>query len=164
MPESADRESLKRQERLMKLLQAGNSGGYERVAKRLWEARELFHEEIAHQMQDPMNRQLAQMPQATPEEKKSMGRWLNAELRALSLAIRCPKTGEPAIVHVDPWYESKGRFQIELIEKQGGRRVRTVSSVSLPSLEYCPHPVRREPFAEHWGRVASRRNETSRER
>lgn len=161
MPDSADRDSQKRQERLIQLLQAGNSGGYERVAKRLREARELLHEEIAHQIEPLFNARVASMPQETLRAKQGLARWVNAELRtSFGLALRCPRTSLPALLHADPGSNpSKGRFQIELMGEQNARK-KTVSSATLPYLGLVSHPYHYpsppEGFAEREKRFRHR--------
>lgn len=121
------------------------TGGYDRETyklgrARLLAARELFHEELASQLEPLLNRELANRPQATLQEKQDIARFTNAELRSMGLAITCPKTIRACVMHVDKGYRSdEGRFQLELVGKNSSRK-RTVNSLALPYLTLTPYP------------------------
>lgn len=135
----------------MKLLQAGNAGGYERVAKRLREARELFHEEIAYLVAAPLNQHLARMPQATLQEKQELAKWLNAELRFLGVAVKDPHSGHAGYLRGSPRYKDKeggGKFQVCVADGQDVRA--TVTSKVLMPLEFVGN-------ADRGGRLRERK-------
>lgn len=150
MPKSKDSKLQPRLAKLIKLLQADTLGDYERTARRLRLARETLHEEVAHQLEPVLNQHVQDMPKESFEEKRDLSRWLNAELRNQGLAIRCPKTGKPAMLFADAGHDpSTGRFQLTLISDQDGRR-RTKSSSELSEFELLAHFDRREPLSEFW--------------
>lgn len=140
--------------RLVQLLKEAKSGDYLSVAKKLKEARWLFHEQIAEQASEPLNRHLASMPDATVENKQDLARFANTEMRELGLAIRCDRSREAATLHVDCGKNApNGRFQTELIHGIGGR-IRTRSSSTLFPIEIMAYPDRRQPLADYWAQKA----------
>ena len=104
--------------------------------------------EVAAALQSRLNAHLLSFPHETYAEKQEIASWVNEELRRLGLAIRCPKTGEPAILVADVQggVDSPSRFRLEITDKDG-RRARTFSSRNLPELELREDTVRPEPFA-----------------
>lgn len=144
-------EKLRRIEQLVSERQRED---YESLRARLIEARDLFHDLLAERFTEPFNAHLAAQPSATLQEKQALARAANTDLRSLSLAIRCPKTAQPAILLADPGYRSSaGRFQITLIA-DATSRARTSSSVALPHADLMPRPP------EQWRkRVAKRHDE-----
>jgi hypothetical protein len=105
-------------------------------------------EAIAKAFEAGLNAAAASMPLATYEEKKSLAKWVNAELRELGLTIRCPKTGEPAILRGGPGgVPGVGRFHLEITDKAGNRH-RTVTSSVLPPLALMPDDLTRAPYGE----------------
>jgi hypothetical protein len=134
--------------RIGDLLAVDRQASYSQLASKFRKVRDEVAELISKEVADSLNGHLDKMPQETRAQKQELCRWLNAEMRSLGIAIRCPKTGEAAMLHVDPTGQN-GRFQIELIDRENGRK-RTLTSVSLPTLTFRPHLVRREPLAEYW--------------
>lgn len=90
---------------------------------------------IAKALESVLNDHAAEMPHATYEEKKELAKWVNAELRRFGLAIKCPKTGRPAILigHATG-VPGVGRFHIEVLGEEGVAK-RTFTGVQLPKLE-----------------------------
>lgn len=131
---------------------------YEALRQRLIDARKLFHELLAERLTPAFNGHLAALPHETLEEKQALTRHANAEMRSLGLAIKCPRTGRPAMLHADRGRDpDTGRFQVALIGSDG-ERARTVSANSLLALELMGHPERREGAAQYWAeRIARRR-------
>lgn len=154
-PSVSDSVIHKRMGRITELMTNGQDDNYASFAGRLRKARQLFHQLVAEQLAEPLNEQLRSTPHDSLEQKQQLARWTNAELRALGVAIRCPKTGEAAMLHAHSGnHPKRGRFQIGLIEVDSGRK-KTVSSPELLTLELMAHPMRREPLAEYWARRVS---------
>jgi len=100
---------------------------------------------IAQSMEPLLNEHMARLPQASCSEKQALAKWVNAELRELGLAIRCPKTGTPAYLMGSPVLpDQAGRFQLEIRQENSGRRHRTLSSVTLPHLTLMAEDPRRK--------------------
>jgi hypothetical protein len=152
MADSEAQSSPLRLQRLFDLLQPVDGERYEKTAQRLKEARNLLHVEISRQVEIPLNKKLASMPLATVSERQELSRWLANETRNIGIAVKCPRTGAPASLHIDSGYSPAGRFQVLLLQDRS--RIRTASSVTLPHLQFCVHPIRREPLAEYWARRA----------
>ena len=144
--------------RITELVAPRDRETYGALHKRLAEARELFHDLLAERLTEGFNAHLASLPSQTMEQKQQLTRDANADLRALGLAVKCPKTGQPAVLHADRGnHPAEGRFQVALISAESNRK-RTLSSPQLFSVELMGHPTRREPLAEHWAeRLAAQR-------
>lgn len=105
-------------------------------------------------LEPALNKRLEDMPQGNVADKRALCRWVNAELRNRGLAILCPRTGHPAILHFSAAANSHvGRFQIELMGEFG--RKRTVSSVRLFELRLTVDAQRRERLANFWTDLVS---------
>jgi len=140
-------------QRIVQLFKEAKSGSYSTVASRLREVRELVHEEIAERLSKPLNEHLAQIPHATLHEKQDLARFANAEMRCLGVAIRCPKTGLPAMLHANSGHDAtKGRFQFSVIDHKP-HPTRTVTSQTLPMLVLMPHFTRKEPLVDYWAKT-----------
>lgn len=93
-------------------------------------------EELAARLSPKLSAQVRTMPHETYAEKQELAKWVNGQLRQLGLAVRCPKTGRPAILLADHGPDpQKGRFQVQTVHD----RKRTLSSVELP--EFVPMPA-----------------------
>jgi hypothetical protein len=140
-----------------KLLQKRFFRDYDYVAEWQKDLQTSVRALIAQRMAPALNQRLTELPQKTLAEKQDLCRWVNEELRSSGLAIRCPKTELPAILHADPgFYPDVGRFQIELIGKSNHRK-KTVSShdpTKIFPIEIMDHPVRIEASSEYWARKA----------
>ena len=108
--------------------------------ERLHKAQELFHEAVAIRFAPVLNQEISRLPKGTLEEKRAVCRIVNDSLRALGLAIRCPKTEQPAMLFANHGAD-QGRFQITLIAPDGNPS-RTVSTINLPELKLRPHLYR----------------------
>ncbi len=99
-----------------------------------------------------LNAHAATLPQQTYEDKKTLAKWVNAELRELGLTIRCPRTGQPALLRGHPGgVAGVGRFHLEITDSAGVQR-RTVTSVTLPELQLQPDDLTRAPYGERGSR------------
>lgn len=121
-----------------------------------------FRQELANQFAPALNAKAQAMPHGSYEEKKALARWVNEELRRFDLAIKCPKTGEPSILTVDPGHHPEiGRFSIEH-KTPDGKRHRSLTSPALPELELTEAPPRREALREWQNRVSQQGGGASR--
>jgi hypothetical protein len=126
---------------IVKILGEAGSEDYLAAASKLRTARDAFHEEIASRLCDSLNNHIAKMPQSTLEDKKSLAKWLNAEMRSLGIAIRCLKSGGPAYLQAAVGDDRlRGRFQVCLLEHPN--HARTQSMQELTSLEFMAGPDR----------------------
>lgn len=108
-----------------------------------------FRQTAATLLEGPLNAHLAQMPQTTAREKQDLARWVNAQLRELGLALRCPKTGRPSVLisDVKEGGSDIGRFRFENRDENGAK-VRTVTLQELPELQLMEDLPRVEPLVE----------------
>jgi len=106
--------------------------------------------QLAKKFETSFNEYIGRQPQSTPSERRDLAPDLNAFLRSLGLAIKCPMTGLPAILIVDNAeanQQDKTRFRLE-VKDRDGKRKRTKTYVScLPSFELIPALPRIESFA-----------------
>lgn len=108
-----------------------------------------FHQVLAEVLQPRLNAYVKTLPQETLADKRSIATWVNAELRKLGLTIRCPKTGNPAILVADTQDRVHGhitRFRLEARDDRG-RNVRSCTSPTVPELELMKDPPRRESLS-----------------
>jgi hypothetical protein len=109
---------------------------YGAVARQLDDADQRFRRTVAEHLEAAINDHLGNLAQATYAQKQELARWVNNELRRFGLAIKCPKTGLPAILLADPGDDDRGRFQLDV--RVQGKSKRTVSSVKLFQLTLIP--------------------------
>ncbi len=162
MEDSAATESRKRQEKLAQLLSSGNKEDYQQTVQRLRETRELFHQELAHQIETPLNEILATMPRATLREKQELAKWLNADLRYLGLGIKAPQSENPTFLRGAPTHNERGTFQLCSSGKRPFRV--TFSSESLFPLKLTGNPDRNGRLWERIVGGAGHTSETNRNR
>ena len=107
----------------------------------------VFHSEMARELSGSFNSHIQTLPQNTYDDKQSIATWANRELHRLHLAIRCPKSGSPALLIAD--YRQRGddrpRFKIESRHSEG--RTISVFCGALPALELTEDPPRHEPLS-----------------
>ena len=107
----------------------------------------VFHSEMARELSASFNAHIQSLPQNSYDDKQSIATWANRELHRLHLAIRCPKSGKPALLIAN--YRQRGddrpRFKIECRHSEG--RTNTIFSGALPELELIEDPPRQEPLA-----------------
>ena len=140
--------------KIKQLLTQAPTGDYGAVVSWQVEVRRLVDDLVIERIEPAFNARLAEMPQETLSDKQQLCRWVNAELRRLGLAIRCPKTGHAAILHADRGNpRQNGRFQVELMGKEFGRR--SVSSPTLFYVHLTQEPTRVEPLAQLWSAKVS---------
>ncbi len=88
------------------------------------EMRHAFQSKLAESLQESLNEHLKTVPQDTLIEKQALASWVNEQLRLQGLAIRCPKTGLPAILVADfkdAQSEDISRFRLEVRDPRRGR-------------------------------------------
>lgn len=79
-------------------------------------------EELAARLSPKLSAQVRTMPHETYAEKQELAKWVNGQLRQLGLAVRCPKTGRPAILLADHGPDpQKGRFQVQTVHDRKRR-------------------------------------------
>lgn len=127
---------------------------------------ELNHnlrQSAASALQAPFNSHLHTMPQSTPADKKTIAIWVNAQLRELGLAIRCPRTARPSVLIADvkEGRSKIGRFRFENRDESGAKQ-RTSTSEALPELELMEDLPRREPIIEWTVRVRDQQQDKGR--
>lgn len=141
-------------DKLNLLLTEKPDSNYEYVATCLREARQVFHELVAEQLQESLRTEMQSMPHQSYEEKKRLAVWTNNELREMGVAIKCPKTGKAATLQVDPGGNATivGRF---LLRPYGDRTHRTYCSANLFPVSLMPHFERTESFAAKFVQTAT---------
>ena len=108
--------------------------GYEARQAELAKINHLYRQLLAEQLAPVLNAKIQAMPHDTYEEKKTLAKWVNAEVERFGLAVKCPKTGLPATFrgHTGNWAEI-GRFGFE-VYIDGKRKVSAYSD-KLPELQ-----------------------------
>lgn len=95
-----------------------------------------------------LNDEARARPQQAYDDKKALATWVNAELRELGLAIRCPRTDRPCRLMGNPGGKpGEGRFVLEFLD-DAGRRQQPLTSVTLPHLALMPDDLRRASYAD----------------
>src|SRR6266404_7723028 len=75
---------------------------YDDLRERWFQVSSLIHAQLAQAVQPRLSERVITMPQSTYREKQALALWFNAELRYWGLALRCPKTGQPSMLQVNP--------------------------------------------------------------
>jgi len=106
-------------------------------------------QEIAKLLQPSLQREAEAMKSESYADKQTLSVWVNAQLRELGLALRCPNTGRPAILVADmrDAETQSSRFRYA-IRDDAGRATKTISSKQLPSMELMPDEPRVEGRAK----------------
>jgi hypothetical protein len=113
---------------------------YQPLAGKFADVDRSFRMSLSRRLEDALNQQVATMPAATYDDKRTLARWVNAELRRFGLALVCPKSRRPSVLLADPGGTAGvGRFQFQS-EAPDGRKVRAHSSATLPRLELTAAP------------------------
>jgi hypothetical protein len=100
----------------------------------------LFRQRVCAAFESVLNEELVKTPQATPEEKRLLGRRATAAARDVGCIFKCPKTGSPAYLSgKSGGRPGVGRFHLEVID-ENGHAWRTVTSSTLPYLTLIPQP------------------------
>jgi hypothetical protein len=139
------------------------AAAYQRVAAEI----DVSRKDTAARLQPHLNAYVKVLPQATYEEKHTVAKWINAELRPRGMALKCPNTDVASLVQAESGdYPEVGRFQFFHLE--GGKQVRTASRTTLPDLELMPADLglapREEQEAGGWAAATNRRRSTKRPR
>jgi hypothetical protein len=117
----------------------------------------LFRAALARSLQPRLNAHIAMMPHETVAEKSALATYVNRELHKLGLAIRCPRTGGPAILTGDARDDNDevGRFRL-LVRGDSFHRSRTVTSATLFDLELIEDGPRQEGMSKAARQKASK--------
>lgn len=110
------------------------------LLKRLTEARQVFHELLAARFTAELNEHLQQAKRDSIEDRRNAALDISTALNSLGLAIRCPKTGEPALLRAETGRAgSGGHFQLRLIGEMN--QSRTLSFATPVDFELMPSPA-----------------------
>ncbi len=105
-------------------------------------------QQVAAGLEPAFNAKAKDTPHDTYEDKKTLAKWVNAELRRFGLAIWSPRTGDRCFLMGNPGgTPGAGRFVLEYTDKQG-KRQHPLTSVSLPHLDLMPDEMTRAPYGE----------------
>jgi hypothetical protein len=118
---------------------------------------DTLREVIATHLEPVVNQYANDQPRATWEEKRALASTVNENLQKLGLAIKCPETGNPAILIADRRSDSPEvtRFRLHVRKPGGGRAAKGVWR-ELPPLELMLDSGRVEPFAKWTQRLGDR--------
>jgi hypothetical protein len=126
----------------------GVKDDYRSCREVLFSLHEASRHAFAVALKSPLNAAAAKMPQSTYEEKKTLAKWVNAELRHLGLALRDPKTGKPCFLIGNAGNRpGSSRFLLDYVDDKG-KRVRAHTSVTLPELELMPDDLSKAQYGE----------------
>lgn len=104
--------------------------GYAAQAQSLENLISDVRQQAAANLLPALKEEMQRRPHATHEDKKTLVKWTNAELRRFGLAIKSPKTGNASNFVTDKGnHPEEGRFQLRS-EGEGGK----VESFSTPKL------------------------------
>lgn len=138
-PGEDDRATQALRYRIREILESGPTG-FDAVRQRIDRVQQVVREESFRVIGPMLASRAAEIPVGTYEEKRAFVAWLNAELRHHHLAIRCPKTGKPTILEINPGrLPATGRFRFDHLDETG-RHHTTFTCVDLPPLEFMPDP------------------------
>lgn len=125
---------------------------YADVVGSVTERSRAFREQIAAELAPALNAEIGTMPHETLEQKKALADWVNGQLEPLGLAVKCPKTGQPAKLKGDVGdWPGVGRFQFQIHE--GSKRVRTLTANELPELQIIDAMPARETQVDWQSKV-----------
>ncbi|HZL26968.1 MAG TPA: hypothetical protein VFC39_10590 [Acidobacteriaceae bacterium] len=113
-----------------------------------------FREATAGFLEQRLNEHLKTMAQDTLAEKQTLATWVNEQLRAVGLAVKCPKTSLPGILKADfkdGANDSLSRFRVKVWDPRRGR-YQSFSSNTLWDLTLVEAPPRRESLSRGFRR------------
>ena len=85
-----------------------------------------------------INERLADLEPSTLPQKQEFAKAVNAELRSLGLAIRCPKTNRPSVLIANPGnHPTAGRYQFQH-KTMKGTWIRSFSTPNLKEVSLIP--------------------------
>ncbi len=142
--------------------QVEKEGEFDRVFAEAKHVLSAAKESIIGWLTPALNVQLGRMPHVSYKEKQEAASWANHHLRELGLAIRCPKTGRPAILVADErgGEYNVSRFRLQIRDEHGHAK-RTWSSQDVPTLQLMEDDPREEPIAG-WAVRARRQSKEKR--
>ncbi|MFO0858350.1 MAG: hypothetical protein U0640_13460 [Phycisphaerales bacterium] len=125
-----------------------DAGEYSTLRSRLDAMFDHTRQDLARQLAPALQKEALSRPHETYDQKKSLAKWINGELRRYGLAIRCPRTGQPSLLLANAGgVAGIGRFHIEHTDS-AGKRHRSVTSVTLPPLDLMTDDLSRAPYGE----------------
>ncbi len=125
-----------------------DAGEYSTLRSKLDGMFDHARQDLARQLAPALQKEALSRPHETYEQKKSLAKWINGELRRYGLAIRCPRTGQPSLLLANAGgVAGIGRFHIEHTDS-AGKRHRSVTSVTLPPLDLMTDDLSRAPYGE----------------
>lgn len=126
--------------------------------------RDAFHIELAHAMEDALNRHLEGMLHDSVDEKRATASYVNEVLRSVGLAIKSKEPlSRPAtlVADVKPDSSEVGQHAVYRLHHRGndGRAVRTtLGRGALPRLSLVPD----KPWEAFWSRKRESRDSMTR--
>ncbi|MDG3008468.1 hypothetical protein [Paludisphaera mucosa] len=121
-------------------------GDYRTTHRGLDEVGRAFREIAAQILQPHFNLVVKSTPQETYKEKQLLCKWINAELGALGLAIKCPGTQIPGLLSAGIGANAEiGRFDF-IADKENPKTGRTSKQVVVRR-NYLPDPIELMPSA-----------------
>ncbi len=110
--------------------------------------RHQFLAEISIALEQSLNAHFQHLPQQTLAEKQQIASKVNEDLHLLNLCVRCPATGNSAILVADfrDDEEKTSRFRFQIVEPSG-RQLRKAAAQHLPALKLQECEPRKEQFA-----------------
>lgn len=122
--------------------------------------RQALFTAMGEALQRSLNEHLSRQPQSSMDDRRALAAEVNRCLRSLSLAIKCPRTGRPAILVVDTAdgdHADVSRFRLQITDDLGKRR-RTLTDINLPlPLSLMPASERIEGFRRGTGTTSAHR-------
>jgi hypothetical protein len=115
---------------------------------------QMFHEELAGVLAPFLNQQLRDTPQQTLPQMREVATSVNADMKQLGIAIRCPATGQPSVLVAETKSGTEAnvyRYRFQHTNGQG-RPSRHSACRTLPELSLMPLPARIERFSKNYGR------------
>jgi hypothetical protein len=127
----------------------GESGGdYLEQRAALAKNLDVVRQEMARNIGPAFNSYLASLPSKTYDEKKTLAKFINLELRKFGWAILCPRTSKLcAILANGGGQPGIGRFVLDT-DAGNGKRQQTISSVKLPYLDLVAADLTRSVHSE----------------
>lgn len=153
------KEGQREDEVLVRPLTAEPASNYEAARIEAKLIKDAAIQKIISVVAPTVNARLQSMPSQSYDDKRSVCQWLNQELRELGIAIKCPKTGDPAALHASDDCGIGGRFRLRVDTPRGEHP--TVSFAKLPTLSFVPARPRRESFVDYWS--ARRQSDSARD-
>lgn len=112
------------------------SPDFDAMLKQLTVTRNWFHDQLAQQLQAPLNNFAATMQTGSAAEKSYAASTINGIVKSLGLAVRCPITGRPALLvsdTQDSTHRSLSRFRFETRNEDGTAK-RSGACRNMPQL------------------------------